>query len=86
MSKQIGPGRLLGPPRLKWDSDCGLSGENGGICDSAGGACSLCVWSCAAPPGLPGPVGAFSGTASGSVLSSMAVAGLSLGACMESAK
>ena len=41
-----------------WDSDCGLSDENGIICESAGGACLLCIWSCAAPSGLPGPVGA----------------------------
>jgi len=41
-----------------WDSDCRLSDENGNICESAGGACLLCIWSCAAPSGLPGPVGA----------------------------
>jgi hypothetical protein len=34
-----------------WDSDCGLSNWSGVICGSAGGACSLCLWSCAAPPG-----------------------------------
>ena len=63
-----------------WDSDCGLSDENGIICESAGGACLLCIWSCAAPSGLPGPVGADSGAAAESVLSSMAVAWLSLSA------
>jgi len=63
-----------------WDSDCGLSDENGIICESAGGACLLCIWSCAAPSGLPGPVGADTGAAAESVLSSMAVAWLSLGA------
>ena len=53
-----------------WDSDCGLSDENGSICESAGGACLLCIWSCAAPSGLPGPVGADTGAAAESVLSS----------------
>ena len=63
-----------------WDSDCGLSDENGIICESAGGACLLCIWSCATPSGLPGPVGADSGAAAESVLSYMAVAWLSLSA------
>jgi hypothetical protein len=37
-----------------WDSECGLSDRNGVICNSAGGACSLCVWLALHPPGCRG--------------------------------
>jgi hypothetical protein len=45
-----------------WDSDCGLSNWSGVFSGAAGGACSLCLWSCAALPGLPGPESSFSST------------------------
>jgi hypothetical protein len=80
-SKRIGPGRQSEPLRLGTvTADCPTGAALFAAQRAARARCACGLAALHPRPRLPGPESSFSVTAAGSVLASMAVAGLSLGA------